>query len=165
MKAADLEPGFDEWFRRVLPDAVAVARRILGSQAEAEDAAAEGLARALARWSRVRPLDHKDAWLLRTVGNIAIDVVRRRRDVPASRAMETDVADTAAVRVALAAALQRLPRRQRQVVVLRHLAEWAPERVAEALGLSTNTVKKHNERGLTALRAAMGSTRENFDAL
>lgn len=159
------DPAFDDWFRRLLPDALSVARRVLGSQQEAEDAAAESFARALARWSRVRHLGHRDAWLLRTVTNVSIDVVRRRRDVPVPAEPERDPADTVALRMALAAALERLPRRQRQVVVLRYLAEWPADRVADSLGVSTNTVKKHTDRGMAALRDAVGPTRETFYAL
>lgn len=159
------DPAFEDWFRILLPDAMSVARRILGSQQEAEDAAAEGFARALVRWSRLGHLAHRDAWLLRTVTNVAIDVVRRRRDLPISSEPERDPTEAAVLRLALAAALERLPRRQRQVVVLRYLAEWPPERVADSLGVSTNTVKKHTDRGMAALRDTVGSTRESFYAL
>lgn len=159
------DPEFEDWFRRLLPDALSVGRRVLGSQQEAEDAAAESFARALVRWPRLRHLAHRDAWLLRTVTNVSIDVVRRRRDVPVASESEYDPTEAAVLRMALAAALQRLPRRQRQVIVLRYLAEWPDERVADALGVSTNTVKKHTDRGMATLRNAVGSTRESFYAL
>jgi DNA-directed RNA polymerase specialized sigma24 family protein len=55
-----------------------VAWRILGSVPEAEDAAAEALARALVDWSRISRLEHRDAWILRVTINLAIDVARRR---------------------------------------------------------------------------------------
>lgn len=159
------EQAFDDWFRALLPDAVTVAQRILGSRHEAEDAAAESFARALVRWSRVKDLGHRDAWLLRTVTNVALDWYRKRRTMPIGDNPEADIADAAALRLALAAALERLPRRQRQVLVLRYLAEWPAERVAASLGVSANTVKKHTDRGMASLRDSVGSTRESFNAL
>jgi RNA polymerase sigma factor (sigma-70 family) len=57
-----------------------------------------------------------------------------------------------AERVDLARALRRLPRRQREVVVLRYLADWSEADVALALGCSVGTVKSHGHRGLAALR-------------
>jgi RNA polymerase sigma factor (sigma-70 family) len=156
---------FEDWFRRLLPEAVRLARRVLLTDAEAEDAAAEAFARALARWRRVQSLPYRDAWVLRTVTNVAIDVTRRRRSLPAAPEATVDPADATVVRLALAAALDRLPRRQREVVSLRYLAEWPSEQVAESLGLSLHTVKKHNDRGMAALRAMVGATREGFNAI
>jgi RNA polymerase sigma factor (sigma-70 family) len=57
-----------------------------------------------------------------------------------------------AERMDLTRALRRLPRRQRQVVVLRYLADWSEIDVAGELGCSTGAVKSHASRGLAALR-------------
>lgn len=69
---------FEEAFRKVWPAAFAVAHRVLGDVGDAEDAAAEGLARALVAWPRVGGLAHCDGWMLRVVGNVALDRARRR---------------------------------------------------------------------------------------
>ena len=65
--------------------AVRTARRLVGDPEVAEDLAAEALARAYARWKTVRDHPNPDAWLLRVVGNLAIDHVRtagRRAPAP-----------------------------------------------------------------------------------
>ncbi len=69
----------------------------------------------------------------------------------------------ATVRVALASALALLPSRQRQVVVMRYLADIPEAEVATSLGVSLNTVKKHASRGVNALRESLGSKWQESD--
>ena len=147
---------FDAAFRDLLRPAFGVAYRILGNVADAEDAAAEALARACVRWRRVGPLAYRDAWVMRVAANVAVDMVRRRRTLPSlSEAIEHDE-DAAVERVALAAALQALPRRQREVVALRYLGGLPELDVASALGISVNSVKTHTLRGMSVLRERLG---------
>jgi RNA polymerase sigma factor (sigma-70 family) len=96
----------------------------------------------------------------RVTANLAIDHLRRTR----GRSLEgwgppatasPDHGALAAERTELVRALSQLPRRQRQVVVLRYLADLPESRVATELGCSPGTVKQHASRGLAALRAAL----------
>ena len=48
--------------------------------------------------------------------------------------------------------LESLPKNQREVVVLRYLADWSERDVALSLGVSAGAVKSHASRGLAALR-------------
>ncbi len=157
----DFEAAFDELF----PKAQRLARRITGSAASAEDVAAEAMARAYARWRKVRKMGHRDAWVLRVATNLAIDRVRRTR--PEAEHVETADAtdDVIAVRMTLAAALAQLPRRQREAVVLRHLIGYSEADTAEALGVSAGTVKTHVHRGLAALRERLGTIFEEVDVV
>lgn len=143
---------FEQVFENLYPRARTVAHRILGSVPAAEDAAAEAFTRALVDWERVGPLPYRDAWILRVTSNVAIDAARRRRPDPVPPAAVDDPDDATVLRLALVAALARLPRRQREAVVLRHLADVAPDQVAAAMGISANTAKKHLQRGLARLR-------------
>lgn len=54
---------FEEVFRLILPRAGSVARRILGNETQAEDAAAEALARAHLAWKKVGSSPCRDAWI------------------------------------------------------------------------------------------------------
>ena len=56
----------------------------------------------------------------------------------------------------MVAAVNRLPRRQREVVALHYLAGLTDDEVAGALGIATGTVKIHVNRGLAALRRTLG---------
>jgi len=49
------------------------------------------------------------------------------------------------------AALRRLPRRQREVLVLRYWSELSEVQIAQTLGISAGAVKSTASRGLDAL--------------
>lgn len=154
---ADFEMAFDILFER----ARCLATRMLGDRTRGEDVAAEALARTWLHWSRVRQLDHQPAWVLRVTTNLCLDQLRRRRP-PLQAAPAADPADAVALRLALGAALRKLPRRQREVVVLRHLADLSEVEVARALGIKPGTVGAHLHRGLASLRGRLGDQREEL---
>jgi len=132
-----------------------VAFRVLGDRGDAEDVAQEALARALVRWGSLK--GRPEAWVTRVSVNLAIDRYRRRRRSSPSLHGPVGVVDPhLAERVDLAEALRRLPRRQRQVVVLRYLADWSEADVAAEIGCSIGAVKSHGSRGLSALRRRLG---------
>lgn len=155
-------PGdFEDEFGSLYRLARTVAYRILGSVPEAEDAAAEAMTRALVDWNRVGLLPHREAWVQRVAANVAIDVVRRlgrgeravaemghRSEAGTGRAPD----DEAVLRMTMVAALAQLPRRQREAIVLRHLLGYPEAEVSAALGVSSNSVKKHLQRGMEKLR-------------
>jgi len=153
------EASFDDAFATLFPAAYRVALRILGGdRAGAEDIAAEALARAYARWRRVGNLPYRDAWVLRVAANLALNHVKRKRPTP-EETESVSIEDIAATRVTLIAALNTLPARQREVIVLRHLSGLSEDEVARALGIGPGTVKTHMRRGLAALRRRLGDTR------
>lgn len=75
---------------------------------------------------------------------------RRRRAAPDREAARA--VDSVAIDVDLHRALRRLPRRQRDVVLLRYFADLTEQEIAAELGLAPGTVKSHASRGLHALR-------------
>jgi RNA polymerase sigma-70 factor (ECF subfamily) len=121
----------------------------------AEELAAEALTRLFVRWPMMRHRPYVDPWVLRVATNLAIGEVRKRnRTGPPVR--ETGHADDAVVlRLALSEALVRLPRRQREVVVLRYVLDESEAQVAHYLRISPGSVKTHAHRGLTSLRELM----------
>jgi RNA polymerase sigma factor (sigma-70 family) len=151
--------GFDDAFPALFARAYRVAFRILGHSGEAEDVASEALARALKSWRRVGSLPHRDAWVLRVATNLAIDVTRRRRRWVDGLALVDGVgeADDADLRLALREVLRSLPRRQRDVLALRYLADLSEVEVAALLGISHGSVKRHVSRGLAKLRRLGGT--------
>ena len=147
---------YEAAFAELVLPAFRVALRILGNYSDAEDVAAEAMARALRSWDRVGAMPHRRAWVVRVAANAAID--RARRHPPPARSSDyvPDVGETVALRLALSAALRTLPRRQREVVVLRFLDDLSEAEVARSLGISLNTVKKHTARAVGALRTRLG---------
>lgn len=151
-----MDETFDEFFVRLLPRAVQVARRVTGDPWTAEEVAVEALARAHARWARVEPLAWRDAWVLKVASREALRQVRRQPfQITPERAR--DESDVVVLRTALVAALTQLPRRQRETIVLRYLCDLPEEEVAAVLGVSAGTVKTHLHRALLALRSKIGT--------
>jgi RNA polymerase sigma-70 factor (sigma-E family) len=153
---------FEDQFDALAAVAYRVAHRLLGEREDAEDVAQEALARAYARWPSVA--GHAEAWVARVATNLAIGRYRTRRrgaaDVgpPAREGHGAGVADALVVdRLGLVDALRRLPRRQREVLVLRYLADLTEQDVADALGTSVGTVKQHAHRATTRLRVELAT--------
>jgi RNA polymerase sigma-70 factor (sigma-E family) len=155
VRSTDAPAGFDRAFDGLFVLAYRVAFRILGERGDAEDVAQEALARALVRWSRLA--DRPEGWVTTVATNLAIDRIRRRRTQATPMIGPVAVVDRhLPERIDLANALRRLPKRQREVVVLRYLADWSEADVAVELGCSVGAVKSHGSRGLCALRERLG---------
>jgi RNA polymerase sigma factor (sigma-70 family) len=151
--ADDFEAAFDDLF----PRACRLSRRIVGNAATAEDIAAEALARAYAQWTQVAALPWRDGWVLRVAANLSLDWVRRQSTAAGPVHGFATVArgeDATALRLALSAALQALPRRQRQSVALRYLAGLTDGEVGEALGISAGSVRPTSTAALSPSGAA-----------
>ena len=151
--------GFETLFRELYVPAYAVALRILRDRQDAEDAASEALARAASSWRRIQAVEYQRAWVLRVTANVSIDMIRRRRTVEGEVADAGRLLDAAEDRLVLAGALAKLPKRQREVIVLRYLADMTEVQVAEHLNISQGAVKQHAHRGLASLREQLGGVK------
>jgi RNA polymerase sigma factor (sigma-70 family) len=155
MSQAD-DDTFEAAFAELLVPAFRAALRILGNVSDAEEVAAEAMARASRRWDRVSVMVYRRAWVVRVAANIAVDRARRRPLEVVVSDHVPDLAEAATLRLALVAALRGLPRRQREVVVLRYLADLPEAEVARSMGISLNSVKKHTARAVISLRIRLG---------
>lgn len=144
--------GFEGAYDACFVLAYQAAFRVVANRGEAEDVAQETMVRAYLRWDRVQ--QYVEPWVVRVATNLALDNVRRR-----SRRFRVSVGPEAAPAVAdervdLARAVARLPKRQREAVALRYIADLSEADAARAMGCSTGSVKQHASRGLRALRAS-----------
>ncbi len=137
--------------------AVLVATR---GQPGAEDAVAEAFTRAYARWAAVRAHPDPTAWVLRTALNEQRSWWRRlRRELlgdPPERG--TRDRDPGGLDERLRAMVLALPRRQREVVALRLLADLSAEETGRSLRIGAATVHVHLHRALATLRAQLAGT-------
>src|ERR1700760_1362685 len=130
---------------RHLPKMLTLARRMMGSQAEAEDAVQDAFLRLWTHAARWQPGRAKfETWLYRVTLNQCYDRLRRRTHAPIDEAL--DVPDTAAgpeavqqnteLAASIEAALAELPERQRAAIVLCHYQECGNIEAADILGVS-----------------------------
>ena len=114
---------------------------------------------------RLGHVERPVAYLRTTVVNLSRSRLRRRlvarrhpglveRDAPAADE-RVGLSDD---QLAVIAALHRLPRRQREVLVLRYWAELSQQEIAEAMGVSLGTVKSSTNRGLHRLESMLQNT-------
>lgn len=153
---------------RLTPRVLAHAQRLLGNAAEAEDVAQEAMLRL---WKVAPDWRQGDAkvttWLYRVVANLCTDRLRKARPLPLDAAPEpldtaqgADAALQGAARVdALQKALVRLPRRQRQAVVLRHLEDLGNPEIAGIMEISVEAVESLLTRGRRALAVELAGRR------
>ncbi len=156
---------------RLLPPAYRHAARVLGDKAEAEDVAQDAMLRlwkAADGW-KADGAAKVSTWLHRVVANLSIDRLRRsgravgldETDEPSDTSPGAEQKLTQSARMAaLDAALARLPERQRQAVVLRHIEGFSNPEIAEMLGIGVEAVESLTARGKRALSAALAGQKE-----
>jgi RNA polymerase sigma-70 factor, ECF subfamily len=143
--------------------------RMLGSRSEAEDAVQETLLRAWRSQARFEGRCRLGSWLHRIATNVCVDMLSAgsRRAMPADPASlqevaleasaQTDPAEQAlareTLRLALLVAVERLPARQRAVLMLREALSWKASEVGELLGLSDAAVNSALQRARASLRS------------
>ena len=135
---------------------------IAGSRAAAEDAVQEALARAWERSDHGERIDSLPAWVTRVALNLAKSRLRRLRAEGRARERIAHAAGAAPVsaeiRLDIERALAALPRRQREVTVLRYYLGLDVAETAATLEVSVGTVKTCLHRARRALAAALGET-------
>lgn len=156
---------------RLTPRVMAHAGRMLGNHSEAEDVAQEAMLRLWRAAPDWRQGEAKvTTWLYRVVGNLCIDRLRRARNValdaieePADKAKgpEGRLQDNARAR-ALQTALARLPDRQRQAVVLRHIEGLSNPVIASVMGISVEAVESLTARARRSLAADLGARKDEL---
>ena len=126
---------------------------------KAQDLVAEAFARAWASWRKVSRHPAPRAWVVRTALNLGVSSWRRhRRELPLTgHDAPADGLASSLVDTDLAAVLQRLPARQRQVVALRIFLDLDTAHTAEVLGVAPGTVTAHLARALAALRTELAA--------
>lgn len=137
-----------------------VARRLLGSRADAEDAVQRALLLCYTSAGTYAPAWAVSTWMYRILTNVCVDELRRR----STRAAHAAAADPDAQRAPetrrdldLERALARVPREARVLLALRYTDGLSYEELAQVRGISINTVKSQLARGKTLLRAELTS--------
>src|SRR6201987_4722757 len=134
---------------------------LTGDWPSAEDLVQTALAAAWPRWSSLRRQDAPELSVRKIMVNPFLRGRQRRwnGEIGTGRLPETQAYDVFAqvdARQSLLAALDRLPARERAVVVLRYFADQTESQTAEAMGCSVGAVKAHAAKAMARLRDAPG---------
>jgi RNA polymerase sigma-70 factor (sigma-E family) len=136
---------------------------LLGAEHDAEDIVSEAFCELHRRWRRLRSPGAAPAYLRSTVCNLAR---MRIRHLQVQRKHAHQEADGLAERTAESAehsallhedqqrvivALQSLPARQREALVLRYWLDLKEADIADSMGISVGAVKSHIFRGMASL--------------
>jgi RNA polymerase sigma-70 factor (sigma-E family) len=155
--ASEEQAGFDEFVSHAWPRLLRSAWLLTSDWHRAEDLVQTVLARAYGRWSRICD-GNPEAYLRAMLATTYLSWWRRkwRGEIPTETLPDHNGEDPYGgidLRESLAAALARLPARQRAVIVLRYHDDLSEAAIAEALSLSPGTVKSYAARALATLRA------------
>lgn len=163
VEAAD-RVSFEGWYPAARPRVLAALIVVTGDLDRADDATDEAMVRAFARWSSVGAMQSPIGWTVR----VAINVARRRarRAQIEARLLRRVVHRTQLPAVAGEAwlAVKDLPARQREVLVLRYVADLAELDIAESLGISRSAVSSALTDGRRSLAALFADPTEPSEA-
>jgi RNA polymerase sigma-70 factor, ECF subfamily len=149
---------------RHLPTVLAIARRMLRDDAEAEDVSQETLLRL---WRNAAGLELGDGgvrpWLRRVAANLCIDRVRARRNTTSVDTLPEEGEPASQVRhlaerelgQRIDVALKALPDRQRLALTLFHYEGMSQIEVGQAMGISDEAVESLLARARRTLKASL----------
>lgn len=145
-----------------------VAWRILWNAADAEDVTQSTYLRAFARLDQLRQPERARPWLLQIAYHGALEVLRRRRDLPTDPATlperpSSETPESLALRSETLAALDRaidtLPETLRVAFVLRDVEGLSTAEVAATLEIGESAAKMRVARAREQLRQALAGQR------
>lgn len=148
-------PEFTEFVAARTPALLRTAYLLTGDWAAGEDLLQTTLEQCWRRWGRLG--EHPEPYVRQAMLRTFLSWRRRRwtGETPTEELPEVVAADPMSAydeREQLWRALQRLPRRQRAVIVLRYFDDLSEQETAAALGVAVGTVKSQSSKALAALR-------------
>jgi len=159
---------FAELVRSHQRRAYAVARAIVLTHEDAEDAVQEGFLHAYRALDRFLPDQEFGAWLHRIVANAALDITRRRKVRDAEALADTiaspfrDPGESDELRRRLRHALTTLGERQRAVIVLHDIEGFKHSEIGRMLGIPEGTARSDLHHARARLRQELGAIRSHL---
>ncbi len=155
-----------ELYRRHADRVFSVVRRLAGDDALAEDWAQEAWVRVFRALPSFRGESRFTTWLHRIAVNSALHgrrwrERRARNETPLPPTLAVSSADEHTVlRIRLERALEKLPDRMRQVIVLHDVEGYTHEEIAELLGVTPGTSKSQLFKARAHMRNLLRTKRQ-----
>lgn len=148
---------FAELVKRYERPVRAVALDVLGDYHSATDVSQDAFIKAYEQLAGLRKPESFGPWLMQIIRRCALDSLRRKPketllEIKISAAIEKPNGRLDEDKQRLLAAIVKLPRAEKQAVMLRYFGDNSVNDVAEILGLSTGTVTKQLSRARIHLR-------------
>ncbi len=141
---------------------VGLASLIVDDRETAEEVVQDAFEALYRNWGRLREPSAAVGYLNKSVVNGSRSKLRRRRTAQAYDLPEAGVVPSAesvgvesSEQKVMIDALRTLPRRQREVLVLRYYLDLSEGQIADWLGVSKGSVKQHASRATVALQKRM----------
>ena len=159
---------FETLYRSVAPSLHSVALRCMGRRDLAEEVVQESFVRIWHNASRYEAhLSAPLTWMINITRNLAIDQLRKHRELPLSDLQQNAVADdtpgadeqldSARSSRALNHCLEQLDGMQRQTITIAYFHGFSASELATQLAAPLGTVKSSIRRGMERLRRSLAS--------
>jgi RNA polymerase sigma-70 factor (ECF subfamily) len=158
-----LSEGFEDLFRLYAKGLVVYAMEYTRNRQEAEDVVHDVF---VSFWERMRVIkgDNIKAYLFRSTRNRCLDHLARRKvrseysRMAAAEEWEFDFDGfvESELEKRIAAAMAKLPPRQRKVMIMSRFDGMSTNEISSELGISPRTVEKHIEMAVRTLRTELG---------
>jgi RNA polymerase sigma-70 factor (sigma-E family) len=164
---ADEEREFREFVAARSRSLLHTAYLLTGDWEQGRDLLQTALASTARRWSQLRDRQQPETYVRRAIYHAQVDRFRLlgwgRETVTDTlpeqpSAQVADWADAVVQRRDIVAALRRLPKRQRAVIVLRYFEDRPDTEIAEILGVTQGTVRSQTHKALASLRTALAES-------
>lgn len=157
-EAAEAVQSFEIFFAQHAEEVQRWIAVTIGDADLAADAAAEAMAKAFSRWSKVATFENPQGWVYRVGVNWAKKrFIRQRRDAQrfgawlGERPDHSELVEEGGLGE-LAETLGLLPLKQREILVLRYVVGFSTAETARLLGVAEGTVQSRTSRAAARLR-------------
>ena len=133
---------FARWYELFYPKLLATMVLVIGDLEEAKEVVDEACVRALMHWPKISKTERPEGWTYRVAYNVFRRRARRRTFERRFLNRQTKTFDLPAPAGEIWLLVNELPRRQREVVMLRYVGDLTEVEIADSLGITRGTVSR-----------------------
>jgi RNA polymerase sigma-70 factor (ECF subfamily) len=162
MRIDDKQALISQWYDRYAQDIFSIIYLMTGDYQQAEDLTQETFMRAFKHVETYREESHPKTWLIKIGRHLAIDYLRKKKPMhmimemlinkPSDDRLPVDLVALNESKQELFNALLTLPRKYREIIILRKVKGFSTKETADILGWSESKVKVTLHRAMDDLK-------------